>query len=136
MSAIDTARFSLPSKLVTMYDKKIGTAVQIPAPPKQMNAYLNNDHQYQRRQADSEDLPNGSLLDSSTDDEGDSSPDGGGDDVVCLLVRPIRIPTHCERDDHGDDVDRDRHDCLKNELEMLRGSRGDNHIGHPGSGTR
>lgn len=38
--AMQTARFSLPSKLVTMYDKKIGTAVQIPAPPNAMNAYL------------------------------------------------------------------------------------------------
>lgn len=40
MSAMDMARFSRPSNMVTIQLRKIGMAVQIPAPPKQMKAYL------------------------------------------------------------------------------------------------
>lgn len=38
--AIETARFSRPSKFPTIQLKNKGTAVQIPAPPKQIKAYL------------------------------------------------------------------------------------------------
>ena len=40
MSAMEMALFSRPSNMVTIQLRKIGMAVQIPAPPKQMKAYL------------------------------------------------------------------------------------------------
>jgi hypothetical protein len=37
MMAMETARFSRPSNMVTIQLRNRGTAVQMPAPPKQMN---------------------------------------------------------------------------------------------------
>lgn len=58
-------------------------------------------------------LPDSGFLDRSTDDKGNSAPCSRGDNVVRFLVRPVGVPPHCKRDHHGDDVDRDGHDCFR-----------------------
>jgi hypothetical protein len=102
------ARFSRPLNIVTIQLRNIGTAVHIPAPPKQMNAYLSDQYVLQIMVASRS--PNGIRLDGDTYDKGDCREGTGSQYVPRLLPGLVGGVSGTQRKHKSYTIYWDRHD--------------------------